>query len=156
MESPLRDRLQRAAELTFEELAFLFTDFELSPPQRAAPFCAGSTICFSGPYRGQLVVHLYGDLLQTIAANMMGEDEPVDASLQADSLKEITNVICGNLLPMIAGPDAVFQLDPPSYLNQPGQAATLGLELRGTAAIGLEAGRAELMLYTDVAPEVAA
>jgi hypothetical protein len=145
----LEDRLQRAAALTFEDLAFMFTEFDLSTEQRAANFQAGAAMGFRGPFRGQLAVHLFGDLLPTLSANMVGEDQVTDPALQADTMKEIANVICGNLLPMIAGPAAVFDLEPPAFLDAPLQAPSPGLQAQASTLIGMEAGRAELILYAD-------
>ena len=66
---------------------------------------------------------------------------------QLDVLCEIANVICGNMLPEIGGPRAVFNIEPPQ-LCQVGQAASGCSESPAAEArIGLERGRAELFLY---------
>ncbi|GAB4220317.1 MAG: hypothetical protein Kow001_01710 [Acidobacteriota bacterium] len=148
MEASLESRLFRAAALTFEELAFMFTDPELNPRQLAAPFAAAGAIDFRGPFRGRIVVRLFGDLLPTLTANMLGETQGDDPALQEDSLKEIANVICGNLLPLVAGDTAVFNLEPPCFHAHP-VGPPAGLRHKGSVSLGLEAGRAEVELFTD-------
>ncbi len=148
MEASLESRLFQAAALTFEELAFTFTDAEPNPRQLSAPFAAAGMIDFHGPFHGRIVVHLFGSLLPTLAANMLGEEQADDPVLQEDSLKEITNVICGNLLPLIAGESAVFNLEPPRFQPHP-VADPPALTLKGSVSIGLEGGRAEVKLFTD-------
>jgi CheY-specific phosphatase CheX len=45
---------------------------------------------------------------------MLGaESEEISPDQQKDALKEATNVVCGNFLPEIAGPEAVFHIDAP-------------------------------------------
>ena len=56
---------------------------------------------------------------QELTENMLGLDEgeaEISSDDQADALKETINVICGNLLPAIAGKDAVFDIQPPEIL----------------------------------------
>jgi hypothetical protein len=127
----------------------MFTDPEPNPRQLAAPFAAGGTMDFRGPFRGRIVVRLFGNLLPTLTANMLGETQADDPALQEDSLKEITNVICGNLLPLVAGDTAVFDLEPPCFHAHPVPEAPVGLRHRGSVSLGLEAGRAEVELFTD-------
>lgn len=51
----------------------------------------------------------------TLAANMLGLDSDDDLANERgeDSLKELLNVGCGNLLTELAGPDPVFDLEVP-------------------------------------------
>jgi len=63
-----------------------------------------------------------------------------------DALGEVANVVCGNLLPEIAGRDAVFRLDAPRAFDGAGcghgtPAAALSL--------GVDGGRAELALHLE-------
>lgn len=84
-------------------------------------------------------------MLPVIAANMLGEEEPVAEELMADALGEIANVICGNALPAIAGKKEVFRLQPPAPLAG-------GAEITAPAAkaaLALDEGFAEVFLYLD-------
>jgi hypothetical protein len=80
---------------------------------------------------------------------MLGVDEPPATAQQYDALGEIANVICGNLLPRIAGPQAVFQLSPPRLLDDLSVVPEMVLSLAVEAQLGLEHGRVDLRLFVD-------
>lgn len=148
MARDLSDHLRRSAVRTFEELAFVFTDSELDPVQLTATFEAGAWVAFDGPMRGRLAIHLYGGVLPTLTHNMLPDLEESSPAMQLDTLKEIANVVCGNLLPDLAGQEAVFDLHPP---ESEGSDASPDVS-RSPAArvrVGLETGRAELLLYLE-------
>ncbi len=148
MARDLSDHLRRSAVRTFEELAFVFTDSELDQVQMTAPFEAGAWVAFDGPMRGRLTIHLYGRVLATLTHNMLPDLEESSPAMQLDTLKEIANVICGNLLPNLAGQEAVFDLHPPESEDSD----ALPDVARSPAArvpVGLETGRAELLLYLE-------
>jgi hypothetical protein len=148
MEMRLADQLRRSAVLTFEELAFVFVELEPDDAQVAAPFEAGARVAFDGPLCGWLSIRLYGGLLATLTRNMLPELDESSRAMGADTLKEIANVICGNLLPAAAGAEAVFDLHPPESddveIPPPGSP-----EPAAVVVIGLEDGRAELSLYLE-------
>jgi hypothetical protein len=87
--------LHEATVQAFEELAFVFPMPELEPPEHRPSTAA--TIDFEG---GRLVLVVSDDLLPVIAANMLGDEEPSRED-QLDALREVVNVICGNVLPAI-------------------------------------------------------
>jgi CheY-specific phosphatase CheX len=135
----LEQELYRAAILTFEELSFMLPADTLDARQQAAKPSARASISFAGPFAGNLVVTAYGDLLPMISANMLGQDTPPAQNEQLDALREISNVVCGNLLPGLAGLEAVFDIFPPAVVSP------LGPGLQGEKAaeveVGLEGGR---------------
>jgi CheY-specific phosphatase CheX len=135
----LEQELYRAAILTFEELSFMLPADTLNERQRAATPSARASISFAGPFVGNLVVTAHGDLLPRISANMLGQDKPPALSEQLDALREISNVVCGNLLPSLAGSDAIFDISPPAVANPVGPA--LQVEKAAEVEIGLEEGR---------------
>lgn len=144
----LSDHLHRSAVRIFEQLTFVYADSELDEDQRTASFGAGARVDFSGPACGRLTIHVYGDVLDILTRNMLPDLEKPSRSMQVDTLKEIANVICGNLLPAIAGRDAVFELEPPEEDDSPEPSSeTSAAAVRVT--VGLEAGRAELSLRLD-------
>jgi len=147
--------LSRATTATFEELALLFPDQELTPDQAAAPLDVAVSVEFRGPVIGRLIVRISSTLLPTIAANMLGEQGARQAPLQRDAFGEIANVICGNVLPAICGAEAVFHLQAP-YLSAAGGdvSARPADEPQARVEIGLEQGRAEVSLF-HFAPRVA-
>ncbi len=146
--SNMTEALTQAAVLTFEELAFLLPDEELNDQQKAAGNEARVTVTFKGSFQGNLVVRLYGGILPSLAANMLGEMTPPDERTQQDALGELANIICGNALPSIAGSREVFHLGAPHverYCGSP------WLQDQGSASarvsLGLEEGRAEVDLF---------
>lgn len=145
--------LFRVAASTFEKLAFLFTDSELTELQRSAVFEAGASVRFRGPISGRLVVEVYGDSLAALAANMLGQLDLPEPRVQWDALKEVANVICGNLLPELVGRGSEFQLDAPELSEQ---AIDESRKNEGTyAEFGLQEGRARICLIPDQDRDIA-
>jgi hypothetical protein len=146
--------LLQAAVLTFEELCFLFPEAEVGAEQLQTSLEASVRVRFHGPVAGGLVLRLYGNLLASLASNMLGEEGPLPVAKQYDALGEIANVICGNLLPKIMDPQDIFQLGVPEILAPAASAAQDGEILVASGQLGLEDGRVELQLFTDAAYEV--
>ena len=122
---------------------------ELDKEQERASEDAAVSVEFRGPFNGRLEIRICGVILPVFGANMLGEDGDLPEEEQLDVLREIANVVCGNMLPEIGGPKAVFHIEPP-YLCQIGQRALGHRESPAAEArIGLEQGRAELFLYLD-------
>jgi CheY-specific phosphatase CheX len=147
MHTTWKEELFQAAVLTFEELCFLFPDSELQELQRHATVDVAVRVAFSGPFRGYLLIKVCGGLLPMLAANMLGQANAPPEEQQHDALGEVANVVCGNLLPRIAGAKEVFQLGPPQLVewnDAPGDdAGSLAAEVQ----VGVEAGRIDLLLF---------
>lgn len=147
MPSTTVQSLSQATTATFEELALLFPEHELSPEQAAAPLNVAVTVEFRGHARGRLVLRASSSILPEIAANMLGADASRQAPLQRDALGELGNVICGNVLPAIAGAAAVFHLSAPvvhegdAVISRDDDAPAARLQF------GVEDGRVESLLY---------
>ena len=60
--------LSRATTATFEELALLFPETELSPEQAAAPLDVAVSVDFRGPLTGRLVVRASSCILPVVAS----------------------------------------------------------------------------------------
>ncbi|WP_411280662.1 chemotaxis protein CheX [Gemmatimonas sp.] len=147
MPSTTVQSLSRATTATFEELALLFPEHELSPEQAAAPLDVAVSVEFRGPLRGRLVLRASSLILPSITANMLGEDASRQRPLQRDALGELANVICGNLLPAIAGVEAVFHLSAP-YVHEGVDDVSRDADApTASLMFGLEEGRAEAVLY---------
>jgi CheY-specific phosphatase CheX len=151
MHTTWKTALLQAAVLTFEELCFLFPDTELEAEQQQAPVDATVCVHFQGPFDGSLQVTLCGQMLPTVAANMLGDDDAPAPAQQLDALGEIANVICGNLLPHIAAPHAVFQLDAPQLLGTTDMALSQPKGNVVEAQLGLDHGRVDLRLQVETA-----
>jgi len=133
---------------TFEELAFMFTYSNPGEFGSGGPFEAGAQVSFNGPFAGLLVIRLFGSLRVTLTRNMLGEAETPEEEAQNDSLKELANVVCGNLLPLLGGEAEVFNLQPPELTVMPSVfKPPQGFRLAATATIGLDGGQAEGLLF---------
>jgi CheY-specific phosphatase CheX len=106
---------------------------------------------FQGPFHGALQVQLYGQVLPIVVANMLGEEDTPTRSQQLDALGEIANIICGNLLPQIAGAHEVFQLDAPQAVDAAGAPESPPMACITNVQLGLEQGRVDLGLWVEQA-----
>ena len=147
MESQLKDKLYRASARTFEELAFLLPSEKMGEEQAALPMDRAVLVRFSGPFCGRLVLKVSSSLPPALAANMLGEEGPAPETAQSDALKETANVICGNFLPDIAGPQEVFRLEAPELMGMTAGAFCLLPSAR--AELGIEYGRCEVEFYAE-------
>ncbi|HEX5580709.1 MAG TPA: chemotaxis protein CheX [Gemmatimonadaceae bacterium] len=140
----LQTTLSSATASTFEELALLCGDLVGGREEVAEPLAGGVCVDFAGPVHGALVLRVTAGALDAAAANMLALDAPPDETLRRDALGEVANVICGTLLPALAGARAEFVLEAPRWIGATGEA-------RGTcvaeACVPLEDGRATVALH---------
>jgi CheY-specific phosphatase CheX len=138
-----KEALYSAAITTFEDLAFAVAD--RAPEGSVTPIWAGEArVAFVGPWDGELVVRLDGAALARLSTNMLGADVPPTPELQRDALAELANVICGHVLPVLAGSDVVFYLDAPALgvaCERPGDREGVRVALK------LDTGQAEVILH---------
>lgn len=139
--------LSQATIATFEELALLFPETELTPEQEAEPYTASVSVSFRGPFAGRLVVRASASVLPAITANMLGADQSEYQPLQRDALGEMANVICGHVLPAIGGSEVVFNLAAPLVHIGADIPRREGDEPSAQVVVGVEGGRAEVSLY---------
>lgn len=149
MLSTMERFLSRALTATFEELALICPDTKLSGVQSEAVVDVAVTVSFRGPLSGRLVLRASSTILPGVAANMLGADGEYPFAVQRDALGELANVICGNLLPMIGGAEAVFVLSAPHEYLTGGEPQRCTPVSR--ASIGIDNGRAvaQLLLSHD-------
>ncbi len=152
MDEQFEKTLSNIAIETFEKLAFLFAfpADEADTGQPDSMVTAG--VSFAGSFSGTLIIKVSAEALPELAANMLGVDEDEETTLdqQHDALKETLNVICGNLLPEIAGRQEVFNIDSPQIVTveqtiekNPDRSSTYHVKL------ALDDGQCELLLFID-------
>lgn len=158
MNSKLDEMLQNVAEEVFESLAFLIVmpEEEQAGSVLTDDNCwTAATVAFAGPFSGALFLSVSADMLPAIAANMLGldGDEALSPVQQRDAFKELVNVVCGNLLPALAGDKATFDVRAPEVLPEGRIPPSLqGRPPAATARLNLDAGRAELALFAAAVP----
>jgi len=154
MNNKLDDILLEVAEETFESLVFML----LMPEEEAEEGGEADTgitakITFAGPFAGALFLTVSSGMLGSLVVNMLGleEDDAGSPAQQEDALKELLNVICGNVLPAVAGVEAVFDVQAGEILAEGGIPETLGeREPAATARLNLDMGVARLSLFAAV------
>lgn len=150
MHTVSQSQLLQAATSTFEELGFLFLDPDNErDPEGVRGIMATARVDFEGAVRGSLEVGLSRELVFTLATNMLGLDVAPDEDVAADAFGEVANVICGNLLPAVAGPTAVCDLGSPQVdLSGNDRHKVPGVPV-GKVVTAVEDGRAELALFLE-------
>ncbi len=142
--------LYKIAEEIFEKLAFIFSfpEDDRGDIDPASAVTAG--VAFTGPFSGRLVVVITRDILAELTGNMLGVDDADETApeQQEDALKELVNVICGNLLPDIGGSETVFNVNPPEIIPQ-AEAITQAAEPAGLARLDLEEGKCDICLFVE-------
>ena len=108
---------------------------------------------FTGPFGGQLFVAISNDMLAPLASNMLGLDpgeEAPEGVDPVDALKELLNVICGNLLPALAGDEVVFHIGAPVLLDSPALPESIpDRQFAGLTDLLFDEGQACLKLFVD-------
>lgn len=106
------EELYRVAAETFESLALMFLMTEEDACVLDPDDVTIAQVDFTGPFNGSLVLSITEELLPELTANMLGHPGEHEAPVehQEDALKELANVICGNILPVVAGREAVFNV----------------------------------------------
>ena len=112
---------------TLEKLAFMFAQPEDGGPEDSTGSGTKAGVAFEGPFGGALMMSVSEEVLRELSANMLGvDDEETTRDQRHDALKETMNILCGNLLPVIAGKEAVFDIGTPKIEGEEGFPETPG------------------------------
>lgn len=119
MNAAISSRLAEVTTDTLERLAFIFASPVADGPAVEESALETVRVDFSGGFTGGLELSLSTSVLVELAANMLGADEgrTLSADEQRDALKELVNVVCGNLLPAVAGRAKEFTIGTPYPAN---------------------------------------
>ena len=157
MKKGLEKILSTVAVETLEKLAFIFAfpDDERDIEQQEPAVVAW--VSFSGFFSGTLAIKVSKQVLPEITANMLGVEGEEETTWvqQQDALKETINIICGNLLPAIAGKQRVFNIDTPMIIaDGESMLPDDGRSPASIARLALDDGRCDLFLFiSDPVPE---
>jgi CheY-specific phosphatase CheX len=124
----------------FESLCFMLPlpARESLPPELPGVSRVVLAVDFAGAGSGTLHLTLPDSMIAGVAMSMLGEDEPPPLSEQYDAICELANIICGNVLPRLAGDRAVFDLQPPRVIAT--MDVSLGDPFDATARVALDDG----------------
>ncbi len=110
--------------------AFIFIDPlpESARPNPATWESIGVSLSYGGSCKGHLSLWAAMPFIRTLCSNMIGADEGSSIPLDklVDALKEILNMIVGNLLTVVYGDAPVFELGLPELLNRTRLQSDLG------------------------------
>lgn len=116
MNSEWNAALAHSLSHVMERLCFMIpTPASLVPLSTNPAIASMTTVCihFDGPFSGRLELALSPELVDVVTGNMLGEDGPHPQETRDQAICELANIACGNLLPLIAGRDAIFDLGTP-------------------------------------------
>jgi len=147
------ETLHRVTANTFEALALMFLVPEDEAPASTPEDEVSASVTFTGPCEGALVLSVADEIMPELAENMLGLEDGSDATLahQEDALKELANVICGNLLPELAGTKAVFHISAPALSLSGQRPDGFRSEPAATAKVCVEMGTVHVALFADAA-----
>lgn len=112
----LRERVFDIAINTFEVTCYMFPleEWEIEEGediQKPDPNLR-AIVRFDGAATGAMIICPSYELLDAIAANMLGIDEATSAEKEG-ALCEIANIICGNTVPLFAEDENICYIRPP-------------------------------------------
>lgn len=147
MNSQLRSHLAWATLSTFEDLGFVLPVPQVDEAQAAIELAWAARVTFDGPVCGHLELRATNDVANELAANMLGVAEAPEESLKCDALGELANVICGNVVPSLAGPRDIFDLERPEASAYRPDRADEDEDSEVVLELGVESGRVEVALW---------
>ncbi len=101
-------------------LAFMFTDDEPQADNSGQQWFE-TVIEYEGPHKGSLRLRCTRDFAVLLAANLLGID-PEDGVAQDqcdDATREFMNIVCGQFVTAMHGPDDVYNLSIPQMSELP-------------------------------------
>jgi CheY-specific phosphatase CheX len=155
MSAAIERQLSAVTAETLERIAFLFAAAAKPAPAADGAPLETVRVEFSGPFSGAVELGLSAAVLEELAANMLGAEEgsvpPVDD--QHDALRELVNVVCGNLLPAVAGHEAEFRIHTPHIVSE---REAVSADPAAEAVLALENGICRVRLKLAAGPPPAA
>ncbi|OQY14545.1 MAG: hypothetical protein B6I30_00160 [Desulfobacteraceae bacterium 4572_187] len=152
----MRDKMDKVISKvvteTIEKLVFMFASLYDPENSTEEDPDIGVSVSFTGPFSGTLCMKVSGEVLSEIAVNMLGVDDEDEITLDDmnDALKETVNVICGNVLPVIGGKEAVFNIGSPEIIPEGEDLkGSDGEELASDVKLSLDEGRCDLVLFVN-------
>lgn len=118
MVATYNDKIREIAYNTFEIACYMFPleECEIDEEEVLSEDSKTTFVTFDGAARGAIRIKVTPDLLDAIAANMLGVDEASD-ELKEGALNEIANIICGNTVPLFAKKDDVCLIGQPQIVE---------------------------------------
>ena len=125
----MKDVAEKVITNILENMAFLFPEkIENEETEITNEWNAeGFELKFSGVNSGSVRMWIEISLASSLAANMLGCDEPeVDPEKAFDAAKEILNIITGSLIIELYGKKDIIKLDIPGKIDSSEKAMDIG------------------------------
>ena len=152
MSDKIDNVISKVVTETIEKLVFMFASpYDPKNSTEEDPDI-GVSVSFTGPFSGTLGMKVSGEVLSEIAVNMLGVDDEDEITIEDknDALKETINIICGNILPAIAGKRAVFNIGVPEIIQEGEDIkGNDGEDLASDVKLSLDEGRCDLVLFVN-------
>lgn len=117
MDSPAEDTVRKVFYNVMEVFAFMFAEAangNVGP--QPGPFLA-ARMGFTGPGKGTVTLVMPAPLARELAGNVLGVEPDASEARPGDALKELLNVVVGNLLSTLADEDSAFDLGIPELID---------------------------------------
>ena len=116
MKKETMDKLHETVISILERFAFMFAEAPEGKTDEWHGEYFHATITFDGPGKGAVSITAPAPLCKEIAANVLGEldADEIAPEIAADAVKELLNVICGELVAELYGTKEVINLSVPS------------------------------------------
>jgi CheY-specific phosphatase CheX len=125
----------------FEQLAFMFGEIiEKDDVSCDSNSFLRAHMSFKGDRTGTVEIVLPAELAETLAINILGIDDSdnIEPGTSEDAVKELLNTVCGRLLTVLYGEEAVFDLSVPSTSVLDNQQWKSALDSKSYSAIDIE------------------
>jgi len=150
MKTQIEKFLIESTVRTLEDLCFIYQEPELKEAQENLPLEAAAQVKYrSDDITGKLLIETRGGLFSAIATNILSNNDP-SAQQKKDALKEIANIICGNVVPSLGGGGREYKIEAPRYLNKDDLLKEEWQnEPVAEIALNFNDGRADIKLFVD-------
>ena len=109
-----RKLLSNVVADVMERFAFSFVEAEEDGDGNHATDCLWAEVSFEGPSKGAVGLVVPWSLALELAASILGMDPAeLGESAGEDAVRELTNIMCGEMLPLLFGTEPVFDLSVP-------------------------------------------
>lgn len=142
--SHLESVLHSAALDVFEGL--FFASVERCDGESAPAWSQTAEVRFSGAMEGVLRVELFDIDTGRLVEEMLGEAPEGQTLLDTDAVRELTNVLCGHILPRAYGSQLVFDIGTPQVSPPP---TSPGVKPAARTLMSLDEGKLQLSLYLE-------
>ncbi len=150
MTDQIKETIYQVTEDVLERLAFMFSFREEERGDMNYSDAMIASVTFGGDFEGRLFLAVSPDILPELAGNMLGIDEETTQDQQQDALKELINVICGNLLPRLSGKRIIFNVNAPQIVSSDEiEAEKQERPPLAVTRLSIEEGACDLIFFTD-------